>query len=96
MYHVSRLLMHASMVPAFSGYPVESEASRESVLKHVEMVLQQAVSFTKLLQQFVAKDLDMTRLWPFSGYGASVVGSVFLVRNLVIRTLHRLGASAIS
>ncbi|KAI9744383.1 MAG: hypothetical protein M1818_001912 [Claussenomyces sp. TS43310] len=86
MYHLSRLLMHASMVPILSGYPVESPTSRESVQKNAEMVLQQATEFAELLQQFFAKDLDMTRLWPFSGYGAFVVGNVFMVYRSVMQS----------
>jgi hypothetical protein len=81
MYYLSRLLMYASIVPILSGCPVESPASRESVRKNVEIVLQQAIAFVELLQQLVAKDLDMTRLWPFSGYTAFMAGSVFVVRS---------------
>jgi hypothetical protein len=56
------------MVPILSGRPVESPAAEEWVRKNLEMVLQQAIAFVELLQQLVAKDLDMTRLWPFSGF----------------------------
>ncbi|OCK82499.1 hypothetical protein K432DRAFT_433461 [Lepidopterella palustris CBS 459.81] len=86
IYHLSRLLMHASMVPILSVCPAESPASRESVRKNTEMVLQQATGFAELLQQFVAKDLDMTRLWPFSGYGAFVAGSVFVVYTGIMQS----------
>lgn len=79
MYYLSRLLLHASMVPIFSGCTLESPASKESVRENAAMVLEQATRFAELLQQFVGKDLDMTRLWPLSGYGAFVTGSVFMV-----------------
>lgn len=81
MYYISRLLLYASMVPIFSACSSESPIPRDAVRKNAEIVLQQATEFVKLLQQFVAKDLDMTRLWPFSGYGAFVAGSVFMVRS---------------
>jgi hypothetical protein len=81
MYYMSRLLMHASMVPILSGRPVESPAAGESVRKNVEIVLQQATAFTELLQRFIARDLDLTMLWPFSGHAAFVAGSVLVVRS---------------
>jgi hypothetical protein len=74
--------MHASMITILSGCQfVDSPASRESVRKNTEMVFQQVAGFAELLKQFVAKDLDMTRLWPFSGYAAFVTGSVIVVRT---------------
>ncbi|KAL9087904.1 MAG: hypothetical protein Q9165_006466 [Trypethelium subeluteriae] len=79
LYYLNRILMHASMVPIFSGYPAELPSSRGLVQEHAEMVLRYATGFSRLLQQFVEKNLDMTRLWPFSGYGAYVIGSVFMV-----------------
>ena len=79
--------MHASLVPILSGHPVDLPESRESVRKNAEIVLQQAKDFAALLRQFVAKDLDITRLWSFSGYGAFVAGSVFVVRSLCSNTI---------
>jgi hypothetical protein len=95
MYYLSRLLMHASMVPILSGRPVESPAAGERVKKKVEMVLQQAIAFVELLQQLVSKDLDMTRLWPFSGYAAFVAGSVFVVHSSRCKGYTHLSASAL-
>ncbi|KAH6866264.1 hypothetical protein B0T10DRAFT_611926 [Thelonectria olida] len=79
MYHLSRLLLHASMVPILSGYPPDPADAGSSVQTHTEAALQQATGFVKLLQQFVAKGLDITRLWHFTGYGAFVVGRIFVV-----------------
>jgi hypothetical protein len=49
------------------------------VQENVKVVLQKATEYVKILQQFVTRDLDMTGLWSISGYGAFIVGSVFLV-----------------
>ncbi|KAL9069590.1 MAG: hypothetical protein Q9157_006102 [Trypethelium eluteriae] len=82
LYYLNRILMHASMVPILSGYPIEPPTSRELVQENAEMVLQHAIGFAGILQQFVERGLDMTRLWPFTGYGAFVVGSVFVAVKL--------------
>ena len=80
MYYLSRLLLHISMVPILSDCTMEAPASSGSVRYNSGMVLQLATEFSELLRQFTVKDLDITKLWPFSGYGAFVVGNVFLVR----------------
>ena len=79
VYYLSRLLLHASMVPVLSGCPVESPSAMEFVRVNASIVLEQALAFEKLLEQLIAHDLDVTRLWHFSGYGAFVTGTVFIV-----------------
>jgi hypothetical protein len=72
--------MHVAMVPTFSGYHVDSATSEDAVQENLVMAVQQAIAFAELLHQFVAKGLDMTRLWPFTGYAAFIAGSVVVVR----------------
>jgi hypothetical protein len=79
MAHLSRLFLHATMVPLLSGKHQNSTISQESVQRHTEMVVQQATAYVRLLKQFFALDLDITRLWPICGYGAFMVGNVFAV-----------------
>lgn len=79
IYYFNRLLLHASMVPVLSDCCVESPDSSESVQYNSWMVLQLAIEFSELLQQFIAKDLDITKLWPFAGHVAFVTGNLFLV-----------------
>ena len=88
VYHLSRLLLHASMVPLLSGCSVGTPAERDSAQENNGAALQQAVSFVKLLQQVIANDLDITRLWPFIGYGAFVAGSVFVVKLFSMLPIH--------
>jgi hypothetical protein len=85
MFHLSRLLMHASMVPMLSGRPNQSLCSPQTSLDHIKMVLQDAGEFVKILQQFEEHDLDLTRLWPMTGYGSFIVVNVLLVRALKAR-----------
>jgi hypothetical protein len=82
MAHLSRLVLHASMVPLLSGTHTQSETSQESVQEHTRIVIQQAMAYVKLLQQFITCDLDITRLWPITGYGAFMIGNVFVVSCL--------------
>jgi hypothetical protein len=53
------------------------------------MVLEYAAAFMKLLQLLFEQNLDLTRLWPLTGYGAFVVGSVFMVCSAAIQVHYR-------
>lgn len=82
LYHLNRLLLHATVVPAISGCVTGSFLSPNSIRKHAETVLQQANALATLLQQFIAESLDVTRLWPLTGYGAFVASNIFMVSSL--------------
>jgi hypothetical protein len=62
MVRLSRLLLHASIVPLLSGTTPNSSLSRVPMQEHVKLVLEQAVAYAQLLHEFVARDVDMTRL----------------------------------
>lgn len=81
MYHLCRLLVHASMVPSLSGCPLDPADAAEPIERHIEGALHQATAFVEIMQQFVDQSLDMTKLWHFTGYGAFVVGSLLVVRS---------------
>jgi hypothetical protein len=85
MLHLSRLLMHASMIPILSGRPTQSSVPQRASSDHIKMVLHDADEYVKILQQIVKHNLDITRLWPISGYGSFMVGNVFLVRVEKVR-----------
>lgn len=76
------------MVPLLSGCSVGTPAERDAAQENDGAALQQAVSFVKLLQQVIANDLDITRLWPLIGYGAFVTGSVFVVKLFSMFPIH--------
>ena len=82
LYHLSRLI-----VPAFEVTVTEQRllllSNNVDTASAVctKVVFYQAMSFTGLLQQMLAKNMDITRLWPFTGYAAFFVGHVFLVCN---------------
>ncbi|KAF1975360.1 hypothetical protein BU23DRAFT_597899 [Bimuria novae-zelandiae CBS 107.79] len=79
VYHLSRLLLPAFEVLVIEDRPLllgEATDTPAGVCSGV--VYAQAVAFTELLKQFIAKNLDITRLWPFTGYAAFMVGHVFL------------------
>ncbi|KAF2500912.1 hypothetical protein BU16DRAFT_185557 [Lophium mytilinum] len=94
MYYLSRLTLHAAMVPVLSDHPVESSTSKESVCKNAEIVFRQAIGFAELLQQFLAQDLDITKLWVVSGWGAFVAGSVFVAYKSMMRSARSTSKSA--
>ncbi|KAH7092166.1 hypothetical protein FB567DRAFT_516651 [Paraphoma chrysanthemicola] len=94
MAHLSRLLLHASMVPLLSGHHTQSAMLQESMQAHTSMVIHQAMAYIKLLQQFIARNLDITRLWPITGYGAFTIGIVFVVLKNVSQSSWPVGEMA--
>ncbi|KAI9697732.1 MAG: hypothetical protein M1820_007719 [Bogoriella megaspora] len=86
VYRLLELLLHASMIPILSGCAAESPSSKELVRESAEYVLQQATHIALLLQNCVDHNLDMTKLWPLSGYGAFVSATVFLIYSNIERS----------
>lgn len=80
IYRLSRLLIPAFEVIVIEGRSLlvlESTDALSSACTRV--VFDQAMSYTRLLQQLFASDLDVTRLWPFTGLASFFVGHILLV-----------------
>jgi len=78
---LSQLLLHASMASNLVKMlpdPSETDALAQRCSR---MALEYASTFAKLSQLVLEQKLDITRLWPLTGYGAFVVGKVFAVRT---------------
>ena len=80
LYHLSRIIIPAFEVTVIENRPLLlSDAADSSTDMCTRIVFDQALSFTALLKQLIEKNLDITRLWPFTGYAVFLVANIFLV-----------------
>lgn len=66
------------IVPLFSGIPTDPTVDTEIQRKAAETVIHHADLFEGLLAPFLYDRMDASRLPPLVGYGAFIVGIVFL------------------
>lgn len=80
IYHQCQIVLHSLLVPLFSGIPADRSIDnhRQTQTRAAETVLKHADLFTQLLTPYLRGDEDVSRLPPLVGYGAFVVGMVFL------------------
>ena len=69
------------MVSKLVEMPLESLKTNGLAQRCSRMILKYADAFAKLSLLLFEQKLDLTRLWPFTGYGAFVVGNLFAVRT---------------
>jgi hypothetical protein len=67
------------MMPTLSGQPSQSPHPAEPVLQYNEIVLDEAMKYTKLMQQLMDQQLDITKLCYMSGYEAFIEVKVLMV-----------------
>ncbi|OAA70632.1 Fungal transcriptional regulatory protein [Cordyceps fumosorosea ARSEF 2679] len=80
VYHQCQIVLHSLLVPLFSGIPADRyiDNHRQAQVRAAETVLKHADQFAQLLAPYLSGDEDVSRLPPLVGYGAFVVGMVFL------------------
>jgi hypothetical protein len=79
LYHQSRLVLHASLVPLFSGFPMPEEVSSDLVAMSAQIGLQSAQKISQLGADFLALDYCSSHLPAFLGYCMYVSASTQLV-----------------
>ncbi|KID86059.1 Fungal transcriptional regulatory protein [Metarhizium guizhouense ARSEF 977] len=77
-YCLCHVALHSTIVPLFSGSPLDQQISAEDVRHSAQAVLYHAESFTSSLADCLGGELDVTYLPPVVGYGAFLTGSVLL------------------
>ncbi|KAH0596634.1 hypothetical protein MHUMG1_05752 [Metarhizium humberi] len=77
-YCLCHVALHSTIVPLFSGSPLDQQISAEDVRHSAQAVLYHAESFTSSLADCFGGELDVTYLPPVVGYGAFLTGSVLL------------------
>ncbi|KAM3463206.1 hypothetical protein NHJ6243_003450 [Beauveria neobassiana] len=80
VYHQCQIVLHSLIVPLFSGIPADRNIDnhRQEQIRAAETVMNHADLFARLLAPYLRGEEDVSRLPPLIGYGAFVVGMVFL------------------
>ncbi|KAM3429096.1 hypothetical protein MY4824_008464 [Beauveria thailandica] len=77
---LTSIVLHSLIVPLFSGIPADRNIDnhRQEQIRAAETVMNHADLFARLLAPYLHGEEDVSRLPPLVGYGAFVVGMVFL------------------
>lgn len=79
LYHLSRLLIPAFEVMVFERRVLLVDATETPSAVCTRVVHAQAMGLVALLKQVIDAGLDITRLWPFTGFAAFMTGHIILV-----------------
>lgn len=82
VYHQCQIVLHAMVVPLFSGIATDPSIDPETQRKAAETVTHHADLFERLLAPYLYEQNDVSRLPPLVGYGAFVVGIVILSTHI--------------
>ncbi|KAI9934784.1 hypothetical protein ASPWEDRAFT_31144 [Aspergillus wentii DTO 134E9] len=78
IYHLSQVTLHSTVVPLFSGSPVDPTKDPGTVRTSAKEVMHHADSFASLLTSYLEGESDITYLSPLVAYGAFATAVVFL------------------
>lgn len=67
LYHLSLIILHSSVVPLFSGRPLNRAMPQDALQKCAQTII------------LVSSEADLTRMGPIVGYSAFVAGSILTV-----------------
>ncbi|EWY89603.1 hypothetical protein FOYG_10422 [Fusarium oxysporum NRRL 32931] len=86
VYHQSQITLHSMIVPLFSGIPADEKIDPETRRRAAQTVIYHADQFKCLLDPYLYNQQDVSRISPLVGYGAFVVGIIFLSTELCCHT----------
>lgn len=78
LYHQCRLVLHASLVPQFSGTASQDSTPHEAVNMSAQVALKSAQAVSDLAADVLALDWDPASLAPFLGYTMYTAATVHL------------------
>ena len=79
LYHVCHIILHASVVPLFSGRPLNTALTRASTRLSGDIIFSHATEMGRLLQEYLSTGPDLTKLSPLVGFVAFIAGSVLVI-----------------
>lgn len=79
LYHLSLIILHSSVVPLFSGRPLNRAMPQDALQKCAQTIIHHTMAITTLLNDLVSSEADLTRMGPIVGYSAFVAGSILTV-----------------
>lgn len=77
--HVCHIILHASVVPLFSGRPLNAALTRASTRFSGDIIFSHATEMGRLLQEYLSTGPDLTKLSPLVGFVAFIAGSVLVI-----------------
>ena len=77
--HVCHIILHASVVPIFSGRPLNTALTRASTRLSGDIIFSHATEMGRLLQEYLSTGPDLTKLSPLVGFVAFIAGSVLVI-----------------
>ncbi|KFY76847.1 hypothetical protein V499_03625 [Pseudogymnoascus sp. VKM F-103] len=84
-YYLCQITLHSSIVPLFSGSPLDPHIDAEVVRSSAQAALRHAELFTTLLMDYLDRGSDITCVSPVMGYGAFIASSVLLAFEISCR-----------
>ena len=78
LYHQCRLVLHASLVPQFSGLHLNERLPSEATSLSARIALKSAQGISELGADLLALDWDPAQIAPFVGYCMYVSASIYI------------------
>lgn len=78
IFHQIRLILHASIVPQFSGQDIPRKISPSLVNSSAQIVVDSATRISEIASDLVECDIDVARLSPFTGHCMYIAATVHL------------------
>lgn len=78
IYHQSKIVLHSTMVPHFSGIPLQNAVPRAAVRTSARTALEGAKLMSEMAADLNSLNIDAARLPPFTGYCMYVSASILI------------------
>lgn len=78
LYHQSKIVLHSTMVPHFSGIPLQHAVPRAAVRTSARTALEGAKLISEMAADMNTLNVDAARLPPFTGYCMYVSASILI------------------
>lgn len=78
IYHQSKIVLHSTMVPHFSGIPLQHAVPRAAVRTSARTALEGAKLMSEMAADLNSLNIDAARLPPFTGYCMYVSASILV------------------
>lgn len=79
LYHACHIILHAAIVPPFSGRTVQLGFTRNAMRNSYETIFSHATKMGVLLKEYLSTSPDLTKLSPLVGFVAFITGSIVVV-----------------
>lgn len=78
IYHQSKIVLHSTMVPHFSGIPLQQAVPRAAIRTSARTAMEGAKLISEMAADLNSLSVDAARLPPFTGYCMYVSASILI------------------